>query len=788
VKRISLLLAVLAVLCAAVAGDATGAASKEVVHPAADSTAPAHAFSVTGLSGKTAFKSGTSTLYYLGSSAGSFKISDTLTDSGSGPLQVTYPLVSTGGWTHPAETVTSAPAFTSSTYSWTAGSTTSPGAQAIVGEDKALQTSTATLTLTNDTTAPTGQSVALKGGPTFSSLSVPLKLVKGTDAGSGVAGNSGVVERASATYPGGSCGTFGSWVTITLDGGADTSVASGNCYRYRYTVSDALGNASSPSAPSADAIVDTSATTTTATTTTTTTTTPSPSAAVPSVLTLDAPTEVSGAGDQYYSAGTVWFRPAGAGSFTLNAKAQAGITSVTFPDVSTTSGWSGSTGGTDTSSPYSSPVAYTWTAGASAPGAKTLTAFTGTLQVGTVTVAINADSTAPTGQTITLGGGPFFATTSVPLTLSRGTDAGAGVDPAKDVVERASAQLHNGTCGTFGTFAAVTLVNGADTTLATGNCYRWQLKVTDNVGNVSAASQPSADAKVDTSPPTTPNLLFTGLVNAGADGNVLYYRPGTSGSFTVTAASIDGESGVKTYSFPTVAGFTQLGTGPSRTFTFTSSVTPPVGPLVVTATNADGLTSPAASFTIVPDPRPPTLMVRCNGRPCLASGYAGPVRVSVVAADRPGSGVETIRFTTNGSVPRSDNGYEYTSPFVVRTVTRLKVRAFDRAGNATEPLSVTVRSLADRLVFGAPARVSVRPADRYLQARVTSTTRAHVLAVMTGRALKAPQRWRFVLVSGAWIVKLRLPSTIERGEAYTVRWTVSAGTRRTTRVTQVTLR
>jgi hypothetical protein len=43
-------------------------------------------------------------------------------------------------------------------------------------------------------------------------------------------------------------------------------------------------------------------------------------------------------------------------------------------------------------------------------------------------------------------------------------------------------------------------------------------------------------------------------------------------------------------------------------------------------------------------------------------------------------------------------------------------------------------------------------------------------------------------VSGAWIVKLRLPSTIERGEAYTVRWTVSAGTRRTTRVTQVTLR
>jgi hypothetical protein len=762
--------------------------SSKVAHPAADSTAPAHALSVTGVSGNTAFKSATGTVYYRGSSAGSFKVSDTLTDSGSGPLQVTYPLVSTSGWTHPAETVTSPPAFTSSTYSWTAGSTISPGGQAIVGEDKALQTSTATLTLTNDTTGPTGQSAALNGGPTFSSLSVPLTLVKGTDAGAGVDKSSGVVERAAATDTGGSCGAFGSWVPITLGGGADTGVTSGNCYRYRYTISDALGNTSGPSGPSADAIVDTSATTTTTTTTTTTSTTISPASAVASVVTLDPPTEVSGAGDQYYNAGTVWFRPAGTGSFTLNAKTKGGITSVKFPDVSATSGWSGSTGGTDTSSPYSSPVAYTWTAGASAPGAQTLTAFTGTIEGGTAPVTINADSTAPSGQTITLTGGPFFATTSVPLTISRGTDGGAGIDASKDVVERATAPLRGGVCGTFGAFTSVTLANGTDTTVATGNCYRWQLKVADNVGNVSAASQPSADAKVDTTPPTTPSLLFTGLVNAGADENVLYYRPRTSGSFTVSAVATDGESGVKTYGFPTVAGFTQVGTGASRTFTFTSSVTPPVGPLLVTATNAGGLTSLAASFTIAPDPTPPKLTVRCNGAPCLTSGYAGPVRVAVVAADRPGSGVETIRFTTSGATPTQHSGYEYTSPFVVRTLTHLKVRAFDRAGNASALLTLTVRSLADRLVFGAPARLSARVADRFLQARVTSTVRAHVLAVMTGRTLRAPQRWRFVLEGGTWIVKLRLPSNVQRGGPYTVRWSVLAGPRQTTRVTQVTLR
>jgi hypothetical protein len=58
---------------------------------------------------------------------------------------------------------------------------------------------------------------------------------------------------------------------------------------------------------------------------------------------------------------------------------------------------------------------------------------------------------------------------------------------------------------------------------------------------------------------------------------------------------------------------------------------------------------------------------------------------------------------------------------------------------------------------------------------------------MTGPALKKPGRRRFILESGAWIVRLRLPETIRRGEACMVRWRVSAGTRLTSKVTQVTL-
>lgn len=512
------------------------------------------------------------------------------------------------------------------------------------------------------------------------------------------------------------------------------------------------------------------------------------SAASTPALTIDPPTEISGAGDQYYSGGTIWFRPAGAGSFTLNATAKGGIASVKFPDVSTVAGWAGSTGGKDTSSPFSSPVAYTWAAGASPPGAQTVTATTDTDTELTATVTINADSTGPTGQTIGVGGGPFFPTTSVPLTIARGTDAGAGVDPSGDVVERASAPLQNGTCGTFGTFTAVTLVNGADTGVATGNCYRWQLKVKDNVGNVSAASPASTDAKVDTTPPTAPTLLFTGMVNAGASGNVVYYQPSATGSFTVAAAATDAESGVVEYTFPTIPGLLQVGTRSSRTFNFTPPASLPSSPLVVTATNAAGLSSPGASFTLVPDSTPPTLTARCNGQPCAGKGYAGPVTVTFAAADNPGSGLDAIRYTTDGTVPTKSNGYEYSSGIVVRSLTHLTVRAFDNAGNASKPLALRIHSLADRLVVGIPARLSVGTAGRYLKARVSSSRRVHVLAVMTGRGLKAPQRWRFILETGAWVVQLRLPPKIERGQVYAVRWTVSAGTRTVTRVTRVSLR
>ena len=699
------------------------------------------------------------TLYYSAHSGSvTVDVNDT-TDNG--PLTVDFPDVFSDD--------PGAGTSTSHTYSWTASDTDSGSKQVTLSDLDGTGTPHS-FTVTRDIAAPTGMSVALVGGPNYGSLSVPLTLNVGTDAASGVNGSSAVVERDAVALSSGACGSFtDAWAPVTLSGGADTSVASGNCYRYRYTVSDNVGN-SATSTNSGTAIVNTT---------------------VPTVA-VAAPTEGSGASDQFWNATakTLYFRPTATGSFTLNATATPAtgltITQVAFPDVSATSGWSGATGGADTSSPYASPTTYTWAAGAAAPGAVKVIATSSDGLTASDTLTIGADSTAPAGQGVTVTGGPWFGA-SVPLALTAGTDAGSGVDATRSVVERASATLTNGVCGTFGTFAAVTLSGNADKSVASGGCYRYQVKATDNVGNVSVASKASEDAKVDTTAPTIPVLYFSGFSNTAAAGKVVYFRPGGSGSFTVTAASSDPESGVASYSFPAVSGFTVAGTGPRRTYAFSGSGSAPAGELSVTATNAAGLSSGNSTFTLVGDGTAPSLVVRCNGGACSPKPYAKAVTVTLAAADAT-SGVGTVRWTSDGSAPTADHGNEYQRAITVNGVTRLKVRAFDKAGNASALVSVTVVSRATRFAFRAPVSVKLGAHARYASLKVNSTRRASVRMTMTGTGLKTAVRWSFILDPGTSIVRLRLPKGVKHPGTYRIVWTLTSGSGKTTKSTRLTLR
>ena len=324
------------------------------------------------------------TVYYnpQGSNNGTFSVDATTTDAQSGIDAVAFPTVfGTDGAADGASPY-------SHDYSWT-GSDTATGTKTVTATNGAGTTRTATFAVTPDTAAPTGQTVELAGGPWYTSLSVPLTVADGGDAGSGLDLTSGVVERSDATLTDGTCDTFGAWAPVTLVGGSDTTVETGSCYRYRYSISDNVGNSSGPSATSDTAQVDTTAPT------------------VPS-LTL---TEARRSSTPTAARSTTTRRvrtPTPSPWMPRRRMPSPASTPSTSPTVF------GTDGATDNASPYSHD--YTWTATDTASGARTVTSANGSGLTSTSTFTLIPDTTAPTGQSVDLTGGPWYTSTSVPLT------------------------------------------------------------------------------------------------------------------------------------------------------------------------------------------------------------------------------------------------------------------------------------------------------------------------------------------------------------------------------------
>ena len=166
-------------------------------------------------------------------------------------------------------------------------------------------------TVTPDASAPSGISASVTGGY-YTAISIAVTLDNGSDSGSGIDAASGIVERDEAPLDNGdgSCDAFpGSWSSVTLSGGNDTTITSGKCYRYRYLLSDRVGNQATSGA-SATAKVDTSA---------------------PAV-----PTLTFGSLQAAFVAGsTVYYRPsATSGQFAVTAAStdgQSGVASYGFP-------------------------------------------------------------------------------------------------------------------------------------------------------------------------------------------------------------------------------------------------------------------------------------------------------------------------------------------------------------------------------------------------------------------------------------------------------------------------
>jgi len=134
---------------------AESAKSSAVTVELSDTTPPVNAISMSLVTGQAA-KSG-NTIYYNGSRAGSFILTNAVTDSGSGPASsATAALGGTStGWTHtPSKVLTpSTGPYVSTVFSWGSCATSAP-TEVVTGRDVAGNTAITTLSFVNDSTSP----------------------------------------------------------------------------------------------------------------------------------------------------------------------------------------------------------------------------------------------------------------------------------------------------------------------------------------------------------------------------------------------------------------------------------------------------------------------------------------------------------------------------------------------------------------------------------------------------------------------------------------------------------
>ena len=249
-------------------------------------------------------------------------------------------------------------------------------------------------------------------------------------------------------------------------------------------------------------------------------------------------------------AGTLFFRPADGGTFTVDANgstdAESGIKSgnsgYTFSPLS------GNLNGTQTGS----QLAVTFDHTSSGSSAYTVHSTNNAgLDSADANFTVAADSTAPTGGALTVNGTAAAAVatssylnTGTSVTIDSRTDytdAGSGLASSTLTVQ--SATLANNTCGVYG--APSTISGTTPQGVSSGHCYLFTLTGTDNVGNTSSLS---TTVMVDTSAPSQPAMSITGLSsgNTFLSGSTLFFRPSAGGTFTVTAnGSSDPETGIK---------------------------------------------------------------------------------------------------------------------------------------------------------------------------------------------------------------------------------------------------
>jgi len=324
------------------------------------------------------------------------------------------------------------------------------------------------------------------------------------------------------------------------------------------------------------------------------------------------------------------------------------------------------------------------------------------------------DSTSVTNGTHTIAASAFDAsgakTDSVAVTITVSNNGGDQTPPTSAIA------CNSGPCsGWFGNAVSVSLsatdnaggsgvasivytTDGSDPSLTNGSVYTgpFSLAATttvkyrayDNAGNAEAVN--TQLVQIDTVAPNS-SISCNGTSCASS-----FYNSAVSVSLSATDNS--GGSGVASIVYTTDGSTPSTSNGTTYTGPFSLNATTTVK---YRAYDNAGNAEPVNSALIQIDTTPPTSTIACNGGPC--SGWFGSgVSVTLTATDNSGgSGVASIRYTTDGSTPSLTNGTKYSGAFSLTTTTTVNYRSYDNAGN-TEAVNTQVVQ-----VNGTPPSVSL---------------------------------------------------------------------------------
>ncbi len=503
-----------------------------------------------------------STLWLNNTGSGSFELNATASDPDSGVAKVSFPAL-LGTAAHDLTTPSAAPdRYTSNTYSFTDQSadispvTVSATNAATVGDGTA--TTSASLSLKVDGSGP-----SLTLDPSLDGSYVQSGVVIGatsSDAGSGVQQVSfAYCDRTAdaACVPNLSLGSVTTPTSGTYSLAWDNSALPDGQYALAATASDNVGNSTTSSVATVN--VDNHAPTVTIT---------APGAYVnaadPATVSFSATTPDT-------DVASVQFSECSDGS--------AGCATGTWQPI----------GAADTSAPWTT----SWTPAADGTDVLRALATDNAGHTGSDVVTVTVDRTAPSG--VTVGYADGYASGTVAITTGNGPDS--DVDPASALLERRVGTLAGDACSAWGAWTAIA---GSPDNPPAASCAQYRYTVSDDAGNPATATSANT-VKVDTTAPTGVTLSFGGFTNAAASGTTVYFRPGASGGFTVTASGSDAESGIASTAYPPLgSGWTGAGT-----YSFDNTAGAPSGSQTVTLLNGAGLGT-GTSFDVVPDATGPS--------------------------------------------------------------------------------------------------------------------------------------------------------------------------------------